>query len=106
VTGRPRIDAERFLAQHAIVPLFTGVICREDAPLKPDPAPVRAALESLNVSGAWMVGDTPDDITAARAAEVVPIGILAPGERDGTALRAAGAARVLNRIEELLQCLP
>ena len=41
--------------------LFPTVVTMEDAPLKPDPAPVRLALERLGVATAWMLGDTPDD---------------------------------------------
>jgi HAD superfamily hydrolase (TIGR01548 family) len=108
VTGRPRVDAERFLAEHAIAGSFQVVVCREDAPLKPDPAPVRLAMQHLGVTRAWMVGDTPDDIRSARAAGVVPLGILAPGDPAAgqAALLAAGAARVLTTIEDLLPCLP
>lgn len=101
VTGRPRRDAERFLDAHGIARHFGAVICMEDGPAKPDPAPVRAALAALGVRRAWLVGDTPDDIRAARAAGVVPLGIEAPGEASAAALTAAGAARVLARLEAL-----
>ncbi|MHA1568915.1 MAG: HAD-IA family hydrolase, partial [Alphaproteobacteria bacterium] len=56
--------------------LMSAAICREDGPLKPDPAPVRLALERLGVERAWLVGDAPDDIAAARAAAVLPLGFL------------------------------
>ena len=109
VTGRPRKDALRFLEQHGLGDLFRVVIAMEDAPVKPDPAPVRLALERLGVRRAWMIGDTPDDVRAARAAGAVPIGIPAPGEAwahaDETLVRA-GAARVLHRLEELEELLP
>ena len=64
VTGRPRADAERFLREHGVRGLFSAVVCREDAPLKPDPAPVRVALDRLEARTAWMLGDTPDDVRA------------------------------------------
>ncbi len=109
VTGRPRADAERFLAENGIADLFTTLICMEDAPAKPDPAPVRLALERLGVTRAWMIGDTPDDIGAARGAGVLPLAIPAPGEADEivppTLLRA-GAARVLTTLDELEELLP
>lgn len=98
VTGRPRRDARRFLEEHDLAGLFGAVICREDAPLKPDPAPVALALRRLGARAAWMFGDTPDDIVAACGAGVVPIGVAPPGA--GPAIRAAlehaGAARVLD----------
>jgi len=108
VTGRPRSDAMRFLEEQGVADLFSALVCMEDAPPKPNPAPVLLAMERLGVSTAWMVGDTPDDLRAARAAGVLPIAVTAPGD-DGSMmtekLKAAGAARLLNGpdgIEELL----
>ncbi|RYE93321.1 MAG: TIGR01548 family HAD-type hydrolase [Myxococcales bacterium] len=106
VTGRPRRDADRFLARFDLARLFTAVITMDDAPLKPDPAPVRLALARLGVTDAWMIGDTPDDVRAARAAGVVPLGVTAPLARLGVAdawmigdtsddVRAARAAGVV-----------
>ncbi|MFH1532175.1 MAG: aminotransferase class I/II-fold pyridoxal phosphate-dependent enzyme [Pseudomonadota bacterium] len=108
VTGRPRQDAQRFLQIHDLTPLFPVVVCMEDAPLKPDPAPVRLALERLGLRRAWLLGDTPDDLTAARAAGVLPLGIVPPGggPARADALRAAGAARILDRIDDLEEALP
>lgn len=108
VTGRPRADAERFLSRFGIRDLFSTVITRDDGPLKPDPFPVTAACRALGVSRAWMVGDTPDDVVSARAAGVLPIGVIAPGDpaavvRD--ALTRAGAARVLDTTTDLSSCL-
>ena len=49
-----------------------------------------------------MIGDTPDDIDAARNADVVPIGVVAPGIARDIAHRSLGkAARVLDRISDL-----
>ena len=105
VTGRPRRDAERFLERFELTDLFATVVCMEDAPAKPDPAPVQRALTAMGVARAWMVGDTPDDIVAARAAGVVPLGICAPGEDSAPALLAAGAARVLPDLTTLSELL-
>ncbi len=110
VTGRPRADCDRFLERFGLRDLFRAVVCMEDAPLKPDPAPVRLALNALGINSAWMIGDTPDDISAARSAGVVPIGIPPPAiAPDGTtrvALTRAGAARVLESLTELESLLP
>lgn len=108
VTGRPRADAERFLAEHGVRDLFPVVVTMEDAPSKPDPAPVRLALERLGAATAWMLGDTPDDLVAARGAGVVPIGVVAPGDdpvRARQTLLRAGAARVLDRTLDLVEVL-
>ena len=49
VTGRPRTDAEDFLGQFGLAELMSVVVTRDDAPLKPDPGPVRMALSRLGV---------------------------------------------------------
>lgn len=104
VTGRPRRDAEAFVERFDLGEAIDAMVCMEDAPNKPDPAPVHLALARLGARRAWMVGDMPDDAAAARAAGVVPIGVLAPGDESDTmkdALARAGAARVLARITDL-----
>lgn len=109
VTGRPRRDAERFLAQHNLEGRFEVIVTMEDGPPKPDPAPVRAALERLGVRHAWMVGDTPDDARAAWRAGAVPIGVLPPGDEPALAragLENARVARILNDLTELEALLP
>jgi HAD superfamily hydrolase (TIGR01548 family) len=108
VTGRPREEARWFLEREGLASLFRAVICMEDAPRKPDPAPVRLALTRLGVRRAWMVGNTPDDTRAAAGASVVPLGIVAPGDDLATttaALTDAGAARVLDQIADLEELL-
>jgi HAD superfamily hydrolase (TIGR01548 family) len=105
VTGRPRADAQRHLGHHGIADLFELMVCMGEASRpKPDAAPVLKAMGALGVKTAWMLGDTPDDVRAARGAcspgqrAVVPIGVLAPSdepERSAAALTAAGAACVL-----------
>ncbi|WP_249756115.1 TIGR01548 family HAD-type hydrolase [Microvenator marinus] len=95
VTGRPRRDAERFVAQFGLEGVFETLVCMEDAPLKPNPAPVKLALERLGVERGWMFGDTPDDMRAARSAGVLPVGVKAPGEQSESHLFGAGAAWVL-----------
>ncbi|MEE8147696.1 MAG: HAD-IA family hydrolase, partial [Longimicrobiales bacterium] len=109
VTGRPREEAEWFLEREGLTDLFQAVVCMEDGPLKPDPAPVRAAASRLGVERAWMIGDTPDDIRAAAGAGTVPIGVVAPGPdptASAVALREAGAATVLAAIDDLMELLP
>lgn len=101
VTGRPRRDARRFLQAHGIGDRFDTIVCKEDAESKPHPAPVEQALDALAVDRAWLVGDTPDDIRAARRAGVLPIGITPP-ETDRSLIEGplleAGAARVVDTL--------
>ena len=106
VTGRPRADAERFLKKSGVADRMSVLVCMEDAPLKPDPRPVRLALERLGIERAWMIGDTPDDLTAARRAGVLPLGVVAPGGGDAGALTNAGAVRVLSKLDELQELIP
>lgn len=109
VTGRPRSDAVKFLETHRISQFFQHLVCMEDAPGKPDPAPVHLALQKLGVGRAILIGDTPDDVRAAVAAGIVGVGILSPGEKAGTraeavkqALLANGASIVVESVSELL----
>lgn len=109
VTGRPRSDALRFLEANSVRDLFTVVVSMEDGPAKPDPAPVKTAVEQLGVQSAWMIGDTPDDINAARSAGLPALGIVAPrGARaDSTKkLNAAFAATILENLKSLDELLP
>ncbi|MGD2103153.1 MAG: aminotransferase class I/II-fold pyridoxal phosphate-dependent enzyme [Acidimicrobiia bacterium] len=106
VTGRPRKEAEEFLARFGLGDVFGALVTRDDASLKPDPAPVRLAMERLGVSHVWMVGDTHDDITAARAAGAVPIGVVAPGDPPLVARKGLnGAALILDSIDQLEEVL-
>jgi phosphoglycolate phosphatase-like HAD superfamily hydrolase len=107
VTGRPRVDAVEFLERFGLMEPIKALVTREDGPLKPDPAPVRRAIENLGVSRAWMLGDTPDDLTAARSAGVVPIGVIAPGDDPTSAReRLRRAARILDKTTDLEEMLP
>lgn len=104
VTGRPARDAQEFLMTHGLQNRFGAVVTMDDAPLKPDPAPVRLAMSILGVAVGWLVGDTPDDMRAAFAAGVVPLGVAAPVERPQRAsqvLREAGAVLVLQHLSQL-----
>jgi len=109
VTGRPRDEAQWFLARADIADLFDAVVCMEDAARKPDPAPVRLALSRLGVERAWMVGNTSDDVRAGAGAGVLPFGIVAPGDdipATTASLMVAGAVRVLDDVNDLQELLP
>lgn len=111
ITGRPRNEAERFLNDNNIRNLFSDMVCMEDGPAKPDPSGVlRLVGNSCSVSDTFfLIGDTPDDIRAAINAsqagrcQVVPIGVVAPGDCAGTAdvLFSCGASHVLKCLDDL-----
>lgn len=108
-TGRPRADAVRFLERFELTDLFACCVTRDDGAIKPDPFPVAEAMRRLRTSRAWMIGDTPDDIRAARAAGALPVGVLPPESGDAAldaSLIAAGAAWVLPSMHTLQEILP
>ena len=67
---------------------------------KPQPDLVVAALEKLGTREAVMVGDTPWDVKAARAADVDTVAVLTGGFSEDE-LRDAGAVAVFQSIVEL-----
>ncbi|MBA2292746.1 MAG: aminotransferase class I/II-fold pyridoxal phosphate-dependent enzyme [Gemmatimonadales bacterium] len=108
-TGRPRGDAEAFLERFGIRDCFAACVTCDDGPGKPDPFAATEALRRVGARRAWMIGDTPDDIRCARRAGLLPLGVLAPGDRGSpmsAALLSAGAARVLSSLDDLEILLP
>ena len=91
-----RVGAE--LRRHGIESLFGAVVYGDDlVSQKPDPEPLRLALDALGVADraaeATYVGDTPDDMRMAVAAKVRAVGIESV-LGDAEELRAAGATEV------------
>lgn len=78
---------------------------RDGVPKKPDPSAALAIAETLGVEPACClyVGDTAIDLETARAASMVPVGVLW-GFRPEQ-LRESGAARLLEQPAALLDCL-
>lgn len=104
VTSCPRRLAESVLQRHGFLPHIAALVTDEDGPGKPDPAPVRLALQRLGVRSAWMLGDNPSDVEAARGAGVVPVAVAPTGigaEAHAERLRAAGAARLVAGVAAL-----
>ena len=109
VTTCPCRVAESVLERHGFLEFIGAVVGREDGPCKPDPFPVRCALQRLGKRSAWMLGDNPSDMKAARGASVVPLGILPRGigaEAHMDRLRAAGAVRLVASVASLQELLP
>ena len=104
VTGRPRVEADRFLERFGFDRVVDAVVAREDAPLKPDPTGLSSILRSLDAESAWFFGDTVDDVMAARrqpSGLIVPVGVTNDDSR--TSLEAAGAAWVVPRGERFVR---
>lgn len=109
VTTCPRRLAESVLARHGYAPFVQAVIGVEDAAPKPDPAPVRLAMRRLGAATAWMVGDNPSDVLAARGAGVLALAIAPRGlgaANHAAALREAGAARLVPDLDAVTLLLP
>jgi HAD superfamily hydrolase (TIGR01548 family) len=81
VTGRPRSDCIKFLEDFDLEDMIDATYCMEDGPSKPDPYPVRRVCELLEVEPSQhvvLVGDTPDDISAAVNAGCSGVGVITP----------------------------
>ncbi|WEH37279.1 HAD family hydrolase [Streptomyces sp. AM 4-1-1] len=80
----------------ALADLLDVVITRQDAPAKPAPDGLHAALHRVGArpEDAVFVGDSPGDMTAARAAGIVALGA-DWGWHPAPVLHAAGAGQVL-----------
>ncbi|GKY99441.1 hypothetical protein MPSEU_000898600 [Mayamaea pseudoterrestris] len=81
VTGRPRQDCYKFLKRYDLERLIIASYCMEDGPSKPDPFPVTKCCELLGVEpgpNVILVGDTPDDMKAARSARCTGVGVTTP----------------------------
>ena len=77
---------------------------RAHAPLKPDPASALAIAKELQIPPAsWLyLGDTNTDMQTARAAGMIPIGVLW-GFREREELLASGAAEIIAAPADLLK---
>lgn len=111
VTGRPRDEAEFALAANAASSTWPVLFALEDGPAKPAPDGILHVLQQLErpVAGAAYLGDSVDDMRAARVAGVAAIGVLPAGQSwDGglpEALYAAGAEWVFASVAEVLAWL-
>lgn len=69
VTNKPLAPTERIVDALGWRPFVSVVIGGDTLPVrKPDPAPIHEALRRLGARHGWMVGDSANDVGAARAA--------------------------------------
>lgn len=104
VTSCPRRLAASVLERHGFAEFVGTVVAAEDGPGKPDPAPVRLALQRLGARTGWFCGDNPTDVLAGRAAGVVPLAIAPHGvgaASHAARLRAIGAVRLVSGLAGL-----
>jgi HAD superfamily hydrolase (TIGR01509 family) len=99
--NRPRVRRE--IRRFGLAPHFSACVCNEDCAMKkPHPAPLKLALDRLEVAPeeCVYVGDAPEDIEMARRAGVRPIGVLGPFPT-AARLRAAQPEVLLSSIMQL-----
>lgn len=103
VTAKIEQGARRTLAHTGLLPLVGAIVGADScANAKPHPEPVLLALERLEAApaDALLVGDSPHDLAAAKAAGVVAAGALW-GACTREALAAAGADHLLADVAEV-----
>jgi len=107
VTSRSRRTSVLTLEQSGLLPFFDAVVSAEDTErLKPDPEPLRKALEMLGrgPESAAMVGDTPADVEAGKALGMFTVGATYGFFGPGIAESAPDA--LIADLRELLAALP
>jgi len=111
VTGRPKIEAHYVLKRFKVEECFSVLITMDDIPpdkKKPDPFGIELALQRFPAESAIYIGDTVDDMVAAKRAGVIPIGVISPGnDKDSQreALIQNGACYILRDVSDILEVL-
>ena len=103
VSNKQEEFCRRILAAFGLADRFCMVLGGDSLPQrKPDPAPLRAAMSHCGIRPAdtVMVGDSPADIFAGKAAGVATCGV-SYGFRSREELQAAGSDVIIDRFEEL-----
>ena len=101
-TGKAMRGLRAVLEHHGLERHFATLQTADLHPSKPHPAMLQAAMTEPGVASTatMLIGDTTYDILMARAADAVPIGV-GWGNHPSAELVEAGAARVLQRFDEL-----
>ncbi len=111
VTGRPKEEALHVLKKNDALGFFDVIIAMQDYPkdkAKPDPLCITLALQEVGRKNARYIGDSVDDMKAARNAEIEPIGVLPPNILSSNLkqlLKESGAVLVLENITQIQQIL-
>jgi len=107
-TNKPRVFTDAILAGLSIAAAFDRTVCGDEAPArKPDPSHLRACLPAgtSDFSRVAVVGDSPNDVNAARALGAVSVGctygLCAPG-----LVRAARPDFVIDAAGDLARLFP
>jgi len=107
VTNKPAMFTEPLLAHLQLAKYFTLVVAGDTAPArKPDPAPLRHACEyfGIHAAQAVLIGDSANDLQAARAAGM-PVILVSYGYHRGSDVRTLAPDRVVDSLAEVPQYL-
>lgn len=108
-TGRPRKEALFSLEYFGIRNLFSEIITMDDLDSdlqKPNPYGIFLIMNKLKPGNTFYLGDTIDDVKAATAAKVSPVGVLPPQDKTGNLkklLKSHGAVVVLNNVNDIIK---
>lgn len=105
-TGKSQRGVRLVLGHHGLLDRFITIKTADDAPSKPHPEMVLAAMREAGVAAedTVVVGDTVYDIAMARAAGASGIGVTW-GYHPRAALEGAGAVAVIDRFANLVPAL-
>jgi phosphoglycolate phosphatase len=105
-TGKSQRGVRAVLGRHGLAGHFATIQTSDDAPSKPHPGMVLAAMRETGAAprDTVVVGDTVFDLEMARAAGARTIGV-AWGYHPAAALRKAGADAMIEAFAELLPAL-
>jgi phosphoglycolate phosphatase len=107
ISNKPEGFSRRILDGLGLLSLFDLVVGGDTVvPTKPDPAPLVHAMQKLGVTPqeTWMVGDSPGDIRAGRAARCGTVAVTY-GLRTREELERERPDRIVDRFAELAAAL-
>jgi phosphoglycolate phosphatase len=107
VTNKPARFVAPLLKQLGVLDCFEVCVGGDSLPhRKPDPAPLLHAMAALEATAesTTMVGDSLNDIRAGQAAGCLVIAV-SYGYNHGLDLRQVGATAVIDRMDDLMDCL-
>jgi phosphoglycolate phosphatase len=101
-TGKSRRGVSHLLERHGWDKVFATIQTADDAPSKPHPGMLERAMAEVGAcaENTAMIGDSSFDMTMARAAGVLPIGV-SWGFQPVAALTEAGADHVVDSYADL-----
>ncbi|MEZ5861414.1 MAG: HAD-IA family hydrolase [Geminicoccaceae bacterium] len=105
-TGKTMRGLVQILERHALERYFVTLQTADLHPSKPHPSMLEAAMRETGAAAdaTWIIGDTTWDIEMGRLAGCRSIGV-SYGNHAPEVLRTAGAAHVIDRLNDLLDLL-